>query len=134
MLHQKAKAPAVSAVNVTSHGEPSAGRRFGYGAETQFRSWNPSVLSNVITVPCTTVGEAGAKSKSKRTIISDAETAVVVVVVGAVVVVVVVVVGGVVVVVAWVSVADTSEVSPRACQVFCVRLWFMLSGRGVRGR
>ena len=22
----------------------------------------------------------------------------------------------------------------RACQVFCVRLWFMLSGRGVRGR
>ena len=24
--------------------------------------------------------------------------------------------------------------SERACQVFCVRLWFMLSGRGVRGR
>ena len=28
----------------------------------------------------------------------------------------------------------TVEIGERACQVFCVRLWFMLSGRGVRGR
>ena len=38
----------------------------------------------------------------------------------------------------WVGLVDGVRVHPfgllGACQVFCVRLWFMLSGRGVRGR
>ena len=32
------------------------------------------------------------------------------------------------------AVGNTTDPDSRACQVFCVRLWFMLSGRGVRGR
>ena len=33
-----------------------------------------------------------------------------------------------------VIVEDDAQTRVGACQVFCVRLWFMLSGRGVRGR